>query len=411
MSVHSLRDRLQAKVLHFGLGNFHRAHQLDYFQNLADQTSDQWGVVSVNLRRKEPVDLLNAQNCFYHLEERSEEESKTKKIHSLVGCYYFGSHQQEVIDLAASEAIELLTFTVTEKAYSFQSEQPHLIYDALEKIAEKRKSPLTLISCDNLQQNSRVLKQNLLSYLKEKGSRQHSKIQELWKFPCSMVDRIVPKFSTDEIHRECDLLGIQDRALVITEEFSQWVIEKGWASPPPALHTVGVEFVEDVSLWEMKKLELLNAAHTFLAIRGLEAGLEFVHQAVDHCEIRKWLEQLWAKDLRTSFEASEYESIDRYTNRLLKRFSNSRLPHRLSQIACDSSIKIPQRWMSALDRGSDLLEESLLRWLTYISNPEVWPDVQDPARKRLIEIRGGRKMDANIVKQLKESLGFHFDCA
>ena len=58
---------------------------------------------------------------------------------------------------------------------------------------------------------------------------------------------------------------------MVTEPFSQWVIEDDFAGPRPRWETVGAELVADVAPYETAKLRMLNGAHSALAYLGLGA--------------------------------------------------------------------------------------------------------------------------------------------
>src|SRR5579875_4233703 len=60
------RSALQRGVVHIGAGNFHRAHQAVYLDELAAQgISDQWGVTAVSLHSRNVKDVLSAQDGLY----------------------------------------------------------------------------------------------------------------------------------------------------------------------------------------------------------------------------------------------------------------------------------------------------------------------------------------------------------
>ncbi|KAH2558041.1 hypothetical protein KXV42_009031, partial [Aspergillus fumigatus] len=138
---------------------------------------------------------------------------------------------------------------------------------------------LTLLSCDNLAYNGHQLKGLMGDYLAAHHPELIDWVAAHCTFPCSMVDRIVP--ATTEVDRaEVEgLLGLRDEGVVMTEPFSQWVIEDNFAGPRPAWEAVGAQIVADVAPYETAKLRMLNGAHSALAYCGLAAGHTYVHQA------------------------------------------------------------------------------------------------------------------------------------
>src|SRR5207302_2489909 len=109
--------------------------------------------------------------------------------------------------------------------------------------------------------------------------------------PSTMVDRIVPATTLADRDAVAAALGLRDEAAVVTEPFSQWVIEDRFAGPRPRWQAVGAELVVDVAPFETAKLRMLNGAHSALAYLGLEHGHVFVHQAIADPAIRPLVER------------------------------------------------------------------------------------------------------------------------
>src|SRR5690606_3202528 len=98
-------------------------------------------------------------------------------------------------------------------------------------------------------------------------------------FPNSMVDRIVPAMTPASLSEAEALIGEPDRAPVVCEAFSQWVIEERFPSGRPDWESVGVEMVADVAPFETMKLRLLNGSHSLLAYVGHLRGHDTVAEA------------------------------------------------------------------------------------------------------------------------------------
>ena len=65
------RDRLVPGVVHFSVGGFHRAHQMLYFEDLAERRfSSEWGVVGVGLNHRDMKEALAPQDHLYTVVER-----------------------------------------------------------------------------------------------------------------------------------------------------------------------------------------------------------------------------------------------------------------------------------------------------------------------------------------------------
>jgi fructuronate reductase len=209
-------------------------------------------------------------------------------------------------------------------------------------------------------------------------------------FPCSMVDRIVPA-TTDADRAEIEArLGLRDEGVVLTEPFSQWVIEDAFAGPRPVWERHGAQIVRDVAPYEMAKLRMLNGAHSALAYLGLEAGYAYVHEAVGDPDLRAMAERLMREEAAPMVAAPEGMDLQGYASDLLERFANPALNHKLIQIAMDGSQKIPQRWLATL-AASEGECPAILRamgaWLRHVRGDNVpkWGKVDDPRAGELAQ--------------------------
>jgi fructuronate reductase len=166
-------------------------------------------------------------------------------------------------------------------------------------------------------------------------------------FRSSMVDRITPRTRTEDIDELEHAPGIRDEAAVVTEHFSEWIIEQGFAGPAPDWERVGVPLVEDLAPYEQRKLRILNGAHSLLAYRGLLAGHEFVADAFADSALREVVEEYWQAAANSCSLPSE--ELHRAIEDTRRRFSNPRIRHALAQIALDGSHKLQHRIVPVLE--------------------------------------------------------------
>ena len=202
-----------------------------------------------------------------------------------------------------------------------------------------------------------------------------------------MVDRIVPATTGDDRILVTETLdGLRDEAAVMTEPFSQWVIEDRFAGPRPRWEAVGAELVADVAPYETAKLRMLNGAHSALAYIGIARGHAFVHEAVADPAIRPLIASLMHEEALPTIAAAPGQNLSAYADALIARFANPALSHRLIQIAMDGSQKIPQRWLETLAANQHMGREcpailaGLAAWLRHVrgDNEANWGSVDDP---------------------------------
>jgi fructuronate reductase len=206
--------------------------------------------------------------------------------------------------------------------------------------------------------------------------------------PATMVDRIVPATTDADRAEVCALLGgIEDRACVVTERFSQWVIEDRFAGPRPRWEDVGAQLVQDVAPYELAKLRMLNGAHSLLAYVGLQRGHTYVHQAIADPVLRALTEQLMLREAAPTLNPAPGQDLAAYAKTLIERFANPALNHRLIQIAMDGSQKLPQRWLATLaisqEMGRDCpaILNGIAAWVRHLRGAN--GQVDDPRAQEL----------------------------
>ena len=209
-----------------------------------------------------------------------------------------------------------------------------------------------------------------------------------------MVDRIVPATAAADLTRTARLLGLEDRGAVVTETFSQWVIEDRFVGPRPKWQAGGAQFVRDVRPFETAKLRMLNGAHSALAYVGLGLALEYVHEAMADPDLNALVRQLMKEAAATLTLAAD-QDLAAYAESLQRRFDNPSLPYRLIQIAMDGTQKIPQRWLASIERlrqqgaPAVALSFALAAWIAFVCTPD--RELNDPLAGRLVDIRNRAK--------------------
>ena len=347
-------------IVHFGIGAFHRAHQAAYTDDAMAAESGDWRILGVSLRSGNVRDQMRPQDGLYALVEQSVDGSKVRVIGSVADVIVAAEERDRLIAALANPATHIVSFTITEKGYcrapdgaiDFDVADSGSVYAYLAEAFRRRReagSPgLTLMSCDNLAGNGEQLNRLMIEYLHRHAPELVSWFEEKCACPSTMVDRIVPATTEADRTRTEALTGLRDDAMVVTEPFSQWVIEDNFAGPRPAWEKHGALMTSNVHAYEEAKLRLLNGAHSALAYLGLKRGHEFVHQAIADPELAALANTLMRDEAAGSLEPAPGQDLNAYADALITRFQNPALNHRLIQIAMDGSQKIPQRWLATL---------------------------------------------------------------
>jgi fructuronate reductase len=362
------RTGLKPGIVHIGIGAFHRAHQAVYTQRALDAEFGPWGIIAVNLRSPEPVEALAAQDGLYSITTRNEAGDQSEVIGATVDWICAASDRARVLSALADPAIRIVTITVSEKAYGLDTATGGLDHahqavaadlarpDApvgvlgflVEGLAQRRAAglaPYTVLCCDNLPSNGKVVRRLVLEMARLRDPALADWIADKGRFPCSMVDRIVPAATDTTRLRAERLLGAQDALAIDTEPFLQWVIEDDFVSGRPAWEAGGAIFAGNVEPYEKMKLRLLNGTHTLLAHLGILGNLDYIRDvmAVPHLAARA---RMHMEEVVSTLDPVPGIDLAAYIDDLLTRFSNPTIDHRNIQIALDTTQKLPQRLLT-----------------------------------------------------------------
>jgi fructuronate reductase len=375
-TLHRSSGAPPVRLVHLGLGNFFRAHQAWYTANAPDAT--EWGIAAFTGRSTERsrarVATLRSQEGLYTLITRAADGDLLEVVHSLSRSHVADEHAAWLAYLADPQ-VQVVTTTVTEAGY-LRDVNGGLDVDRLEVrtdiealradvtapvstapakmvagFAGRRLAaagPLTIVPCDNLPGNGAVVARAIddLATLVDPDLARWMTDNVL--YATTMVDRITPAPTSEDIGAAEAATGVHDRAVVVTEPFTEWVISGEFAAGRPRWEDAGATFTTDVTPFEDRKLWMLNGAHSMLAYAGSIRGHVTVADAMRDATCRTWLDQWWdASSRHLSLPPADNVA---YRTALIERFANPRLLHQLDQIASDGSQKLPIRVLPVLRR-------------------------------------------------------------
>jgi len=203
-----------------------------------------------------------------------------------------------------------------------------------------------VVSCDNLPGNGAATARVVTDLAEAAEPALAHWIREHVSFVTTMVDRITPRTTAQDVRAVAEQTGWQDAVPVVTEPFTEWVLSGDFPAGRPGWEAAGARFVADVHPHETRKLLLLNGGHSLLAYAGSARGHETVAGAIADPVCRGWLDQWWDEAVwHVPLPAAELAA---YRAALAERFANPRIRHTLAQIAADGSQKIPIRVLPVL---------------------------------------------------------------
>lgn len=357
------------RIVHLGVGAFFRAHQAWYTQHATDAA--EWGIVGYTGRSATVAEELRPQGCKYHLITRGETGDEVQLIESLVRVED-GANVADLVATVARSQTAIVTLTITEAGYrvtpdfALDTRDPEVAADLLILAGSEDGAPTTamgrlalalnsrrlagggdiaIVPCDNMPANGKVAKAALTGFGAALGVEFVRYLNSQVSFVTTSIDRITPKTTDAEKQLVAEFAGWADASPVVTEQFSDWVLEGDFPAGRPMWESAGARFVDEIEPFENRKLWLLNGAHSLLAYAGLNRGHHTVAEAIGDPVLLARVEEFWdaACAVLSQHPAASELDLPAYRAALLERFRNGRIRHNLAQIANDGATKLRVR--------------------------------------------------------------------
>lgn len=358
----------QVGIAHIGVGNFHRAHQAMYLDRLLQQDPETpWAICGIGMLEQDRVlaEVFAQQDHLYSLSLFHPDGAIESRIVGSIREFLLTPDDPErVVTRLTDPAIRIVSLTITESGYvedpannRSAAEDPEVAADvarnlesprstfgllaaALRRRREAGTPPFTVMTCDNIQNNGHVARASVVAVAELVDPELAQWIFDNVDFPSTMVDRITPRPTPEQLVAVEAHLGLRDGAAVVAEPFEQWVLEDKFRHGRPELEKAGAVFVDDIDQYESMKLRLLNGAHQVLAYVGAVHGHTYVHEAMRDERVTAWLDLYWydlalpTVDLPAGVSGADYISI------LGDRFSNPEIADTLERLGVDSSDRL-----------------------------------------------------------------------
>ncbi|MBN9073366.1 MAG: mannitol dehydrogenase family protein [Rhizobiales bacterium] len=358
---------LKPGILHFGVGNFHRSHQAVYLDELFNAGRDHdWAIVGAGVfeGEKRGRDILKAQDWLTTVVEQDTGHMAARVTAAMIDFLVPGDAAAIVAKLA-DPAIRIVSMTITEGGYfidpstgHFNPAHPDIVADAgnpehpktvfglillgLRRRRAAGRPPFTVMCCDNIPHNGHVTRETVCGLAKLSDPALAEWVAENVAFPNAMVDRITPA-TTD---REREILkvqfGVEDGWPVFCEPFRQWVLEDDFPLGRPALETVGVQFVDDVSPFELMKIRILNGGHAAIAYPSGLMDIHFVHEGMENPLVRGFLRKLHVEEIMPTVPPVPGEDLEQYRELIERRFANPKIGDTIRRLCLDGSNRQPK---------------------------------------------------------------------
>jgi tagaturonate reductase len=166
----------------------------------------------------------------------------------------------------------------------------------------------------------------------------------------TLVDRIVsgfPKKSKEVLFEE---LGYVDELAVEGEWFHLWVIEgPRWIEEVLPLRKAGfnVIFTNDLGPYRIRKVRILNGAHTAMAVIGRLIGIQTVREAIEDIRLGNFIRRMIYDEIIPHI-VGDIKELEEYADEVINRFRNPAIDHKLESITLNSFSKFNVRVLPSL---------------------------------------------------------------
>ena len=433
------RSALSAGIVHFGVGNFHRAHQAVYLDSLFNTGHDHgWAIIGAGLL---PSDekmrrVLASQDFLTTVVEQSASRSAARVTGVMID-FLSPNDPAAIIRALADPAIRIVSLTITEGGYfidpatgEFDARNPEIMADGatpqspktvfgvivagLKRRRQAGIEPFTVMSCDNIPHNGVVARNAVAGLAKLSDPEFNQWIIDQVAFPNGMVDRITPATGDRERKILSRDFGIEDSWPVFCEDFTQWVLEDNFPAGRPALERVGVQFVPDVTPYEHMKIRILNGGHAIIAYPAGLLDIHFAHEAMEHSLIRSFLQKIEREEIIPVVPPVPDTDLQEYFKKIEERFANPKIGDTIRRLCLDGSNRQPKFIIPSiaerLKSGAGVIGLALASalWCRYCygtteSGQTIEPN--DPNWDRLMSVAHAAKDDAMAWLKMEDIYG------
>ena len=417
------RETLEPRILHVGVGGFHRAHMAVYTDEVAAQGVG-WGIKGVGLLEADRriADTLRVQDYLYTVIERDSNSSQPRIVGSIVDFAFVAGDAEGFARQVADPNVAILSLTITEGGYSLATRNPTIeaIVSALDARRTAGGFPLTILSCDNLPGNGDVARNAITTVAEAQSAELRGFVERSCTFPNSMVDRITPQTKDEDREWLRETVGIDDGWPVVCESFRQWVVEDRFTAGRPPWEDAGVLFTDRVHEWELYKLRMLNASHSCMAYLMALAGVVYVDEAISIPALRRYLARLLTTEAIPTLTEIPGHPAAEYADTVLRRFENTGVRDQIARLCIDGTAKFPSFLIPTVERQLELdgpvecAALALAGWARYLATVPAAERAYDPqgdraaafAVRSLEDARAFLEFDQVFTRRLRESSRF-----
>lgn len=363
------------RIIQFGEGNFLRCFVDWIIYNMNQRTDFNSSVVIVQPIEHGMVDMLNGQDCMYHVNLQGRLNGEVVNSITRIDCVSraLNPYTQNAAFMALAEQPEMrfvisntteagIAFDATCKlndapASSYPGKLTQLLYHRYTTFDGAQDKGLIILPCELIFLNGHHLKDCIYQYIElwkdDLGSNYEG--FKKWFTECcyvcaTLVDRIVPGFPRKDIADIQQRISYYDNMVVQGEAFHLWVIEKPENMSIEALKAefpaekagLNVLISESEKPYHERKVTLLNGPHTVLSPVAFLSGINIVRDACNDEIISKYIHKVQFDELMQTLNLPMNE-LEQFAGDVLERFNNPYVDHQVTSIMLNSFPKYATR--------------------------------------------------------------------
>ena len=357
MEYDSSMSDLPETLLQFGAGNFLRAF-VDLFVHECNASGSAVGrVVVVQSTDSNRADALNARDCRYHVVIRGlfdgQRIDRAQRVESISRALVARRSWPEVLAVARSPDLHWIISNTTEAGFALDPADrpddapprsfPAKLLAVLAARFDADQPGVTILPCELIDGNADRLRELVIEQARQWKTDQA--VMNWLQTQCRWHNTLVDQIVTGRPDSHPLLAG--DPLLTVAEPYALWVIEDA-AYDGPRLEHPAIRHVDDAQPYALRKVRILNGAHTALVCKAMPMGIETVREAVQHAETGPWLRNLLFDEIVPTLEG-RVERPERFAAETLERFANPFIEHKLTAIALHHETKIRTRLIPSLE--------------------------------------------------------------
>ncbi|MDD4403944.1 MAG: tagaturonate reductase [Parabacteroides sp.] len=358
------------RIIQFGEGNFLRAFVDWIVWNMNVKADFNASVVVVQPIAQGMVDMLNKQDCLYHVNLQGLDQGVAVDSLTMIDVISRAlnpyTENEAFMKLAEQPEMRFIISNTTEAgiafdpsckltdvpASSYPGKLTQLLYHRFKTFHGDKTKGFIIFPCELIFLNGHKLKETIFQYIELWNLEEAFKtwFEEACGVYATLVDRIVPGFPRKDILTIQEKLQYNDNLVVQAEIFHLWVIEapKEVAEEFPADKAgLNVLFVPSEEPYHERKVTLLNGPHTVLSPVAYLSGLNIVREACQHEVIGKYIDKVMFGELLETLNLPKDELIQ-FGKDVLERFNNPFVDHQVTSIMLNSFPKYQTRDLPGL---------------------------------------------------------------